>query len=159
MSCDPFFYWLDEDCHVTGGPACHVDDFFWAGSHTFMTVIPHLKSAFQVGREKHDSFHYVGTEYVTASGVTLMHQHNYIQNLQPVHMDASRAVPRQAPLTEREVDDLRSKIGQLLWVARQSRCDIMFDTCVLVVIHVFDTCVSYMCPCSQHKTCYCADLT
>ena len=130
---DPaIFYWLDNDCNVTGVLACHVDDFIWGGSHSFTTtVIPHLQAAFQVGREEHDSFRYVGMEYVTANGITCMHQDNYIQNLQPIHMDTSRAMSRDAPLTESEIDDLRSKIGQLLWVARQSRPDIMFDTCVL----------------------------
>ena len=46
------FYWLDESCHVMGVLACHVDDFTWGGSETVsMTVISHLKAAFQVGCE------------------------------------------------------------------------------------------------------------
>jgi hypothetical protein len=41
------FYWLDQDCNVTGVLACHVDDFIWGGSQTFAsTVIPHLKAVF-----------------------------------------------------------------------------------------------------------------
>lgn len=54
------FYWLDEQCKVTGVLACHVDDFLWAGSQNFSTnVIPILKSALNVGREEHEHFCYL----------------------------------------------------------------------------------------------------
>lgn len=57
------FYWLDDLYKVTGVLACHVDDFMWGGSDMFSTVvIPKLKAAFQVGREEHNSFSYVGIE-------------------------------------------------------------------------------------------------
>jgi len=126
------FYWLDEDCSVTGVLACHVDDFIWGGSHGFATTtIPHLKTVFQVGREEQDNFRYVGMELSTVDGEVLVQQEIYIKNLQPILIDPSRALQRDALLTECETDNLRSKIGQLLWVARQSRPDIMFDTCVL----------------------------
>lgn len=126
------FYWLDQDCNVTGVLACHVDDFIWGGSQTFATtVIPHLKSVFQVGREEHDNFCYVGIEFITVDGTILMQQESYIKNLQPIHMDSSRAVQRNSPLCGIEADQLRSKIGQILWVARQSRPDVMFDGCNL----------------------------
>ena len=126
---DPaIFYWLDEDCAVSGVLACHVDDFIWGGTQSFSsTVIPQLRSAFQVGREEHDNFCYVGIDFVTVNGKVQIHQENYIQNLQPIHISPSRAVELDSPLYEKERDELRSKIGQILWVARQSRPDVMFD--------------------------------
>lgn len=42
-------------------------------------------------------------------------------------MDPSRAVEQDSSLSEKEKAQLRSKIGQILWVARQSRPDVMFD--------------------------------
>ena len=60
-----------------------------------------------------------------------MQQDININNLQPVLMDSSRVLERDSLLTDCETDKLRSKIGQLLWVARQSRPDIMFDACIL----------------------------
>lgn len=126
------FYWQNEQSEVTGVLACHVDDFFWAGSEHFVTnVIPVLKSAFHVGREEHESFSYVGMNIATVGGVVQVHQHSYIENLQPVHLQAARAVQREAPLNEKEREQLRSKIGQVLWVAKQTRPDVMFDTCSL----------------------------
>jgi hypothetical protein len=51
------FNWLDEQGCVNGILACHVDDFIWGGSHLFATtVIPQIKTAFQVGREECDRF-------------------------------------------------------------------------------------------------------
>ena len=34
---------------------------------------------------------------------------------------------KKAPLTRKEIDLLQSKIGQILWIARQSRPDVIFD--------------------------------
>ena len=52
----------------------------------------------------------------------------YIKSLQPIPLDPTRAT---APSTEIKLDMLKSKIGQILWVARQSRPDIMCDTYIL----------------------------
>jgi len=126
------FYWQNEQSEVTGVLACHVDDFLWAGSEHFVAnVIPVLKSAFHVGREEHESFSYVGMDIATVDGIVQVHQHSYIDNLQPVLLQAAHAVQRDAPLNETEKNQLRSKIGQILWVAKQTRPDVMFDTCIL----------------------------
>uniref|UniRef100_M4AZE1 Integrase catalytic domain-containing protein n=1 Tax=Xiphophorus maculatus TaxID=8083 RepID=M4AZE1_XIPMA len=122
------FYWLDEHKNVTGVLACHVDDFIWGGSHMFSeSVIPHLRSKFSVGCEAHNSFSYVGVDLVTKGKKVQIHQETYIQHLQSIHLSPSRAAESASPLTEKETEQLRSKIGQLLWVARQSRPDVMFD--------------------------------
>ena len=58
----------------------------------------------------------------------------YITNLQPIHVDPTRATQQEAPLTDNEyiIYMIMSKIGQILWVARQSRPDIMCDISILV---------------------------
>ena len=66
-------------------------------------------------------------------GVELQHDIN-INNLQPVLMDSLRALEHDSPLIDCKTDKLSSKIGQLLWVARQNRPDFMFDTCILASI-------------------------
>lgn len=122
------FFWTDQDCKVTGVLACHVDGFIWGGTQSFsQTVIPHLRSAFQVGREEDHNFCYVGIDFVSADKIVQMHQENYIQHMQPIPVNPSRAAEFDSSLTEEEKNQLRSKIGQILWVARQSRPDVMFD--------------------------------
>lgn len=124
------FYWLDEYCKVKGVLACHVDDFLWAGTQQFENnVISQLKSVFYVGREQHENLCYVEKDIVTVNGVIEMHQHSYIENLQP-----ARAIERDSPLCETEKEQVRSKIGQILWVAKQTRPDVMFDACILASI-------------------------
>lgn len=69
----------------------------------------------------------MGVDFVTLGKKVQIHQEAYIQHLQPIHLTPSRAAESASPLTEDEREQLRSKIGQLLWVARQSRPDVMFD--------------------------------
>lgn len=85
------------------------------GTQSFSTtVIPHLRSVFQVGREEHDHFCYVGIDFVTVDRKVQIHQGSYIQHMQHIHMDPSRAVEQDSPLCEEETDQLRSKICQIL---------------------------------------------
>lgn len=106
------FYWLDEQFKVTGVLACHVDDFLWAGSQNVSTkVIPLLKAAFHVGREEHDNFCYVGMDFQTVGCEVQVHQHSYIDNLQPLPMQPARAIQRDAPLNDNEKEQLKSKIS------------------------------------------------
>ena len=122
------FYWLNQDCTVAGVLVCHVHDFIWGGTQSFSsTVIPQLTSAFQVRREEHGNFCYVGMDFGPGNKGVQIHQDNYIQHLRPIHMDHSRAVEQDTPLSEKENDQLRSRIGQILWVARQSRPYVTFD--------------------------------
>ena len=67
------FYWLDQDCNVTGVLACHVDDFIWGGSQAFATtVISHLKAVFQVSHEEHDKLYANITRMITVDGKILI---------------------------------------------------------------------------------------
>ena len=46
----------------------------------------------------------------------------------------ARGIQRDSLLCETETEQLRSKIGQILWVAKQTRPDVMFDACILASI-------------------------
>lgn len=103
------FCWLDDSCHVMGVLACHVDDFVWGGSETFsMTVISHLKAAFQVGLEEDKGFSYTGIEALSVEDEIQEQQWMYIKNLQTIHVDPTRATQQDAPLTDTEYDMLKS---------------------------------------------------
>lgn len=60
-----------------------------------------------------------------------IHQNDYADRLTPIQLSRERAMERNSQLTTSEVDLLRSKVGQLLWIAHQSRPDILFDACNL----------------------------
>jgi len=44
-----------------------------------------------------------------------------------IPFDKNRMIEKEAPLMPKEQEALQSKIGQILWVARQSRPDIIFE--------------------------------
>ncbi len=112
--------------------ASHVDDFIWGGTDAFSTtIIPQLKAAFQVGQKEHDRFSYIGIEVHSLEDEMHIQQGTYINNLQPIPVDSTRATQHEASLTDVEMGMLKSKIGQILWVARQSIPDIMCDISIL----------------------------
>jgi hypothetical protein len=124
------FYWMNDD-KVQGVLACHVDDFIWGGSSDFeKTVICIIRSTFCVGREhgkECETFSYVGIEMsVIEKGIHLQ-QKDYIENLCPIPLDKCRMLDRQSALTDKELNAYRSKVGQIVWIARQTRPDILFD--------------------------------
>ncbi len=102
------FFWLDEQCKVIEVLACHVD-FLWASSLNFSKdLIPILQSALHVGREEHEHFCYVGMDFVSINGVVHVHQHSYIEKLQPIRLQAVCAVQRDAFLMRLK----KSSLGQ-----------------------------------------------
>ena len=60
-----------------------------------------------------------------------LRQQHYVNGLSAIEIDKSKGLDKDAMLDEQEKEVLRTKIGQILWVARQSRPDIMFDVCHL----------------------------
>ena len=129
---DPAVFFWSEDS-LKGVLACHVDDFLWAGDLEFeKDIIPRIREAFEVGKEENVAFNYTGLEikHCGEEGITLQQQ-KYAQSLEVIDISKSRTLQKDASLDQRESDQLRSKIGQLLWLGRQSRPDIMYDTCML----------------------------
>lgn len=70
-------------------------------------------------------------EVLSVGNEIQVQQWMYIKDLQPIPVDPIRATQREAPLTNIEYDMLKSKIGQILCVARQSRPDIMCELSIL----------------------------
>ena len=125
------FVWVVNG-QVIGLLASHVDDFIWAGDSTFEEkVIEQIRKKFLIGNEENGHFSYVGIDIYEKNNRIDFEQHKYIDNLQSISLEKSRQKERNMPLNEKETDNLRSKIGQLLWVARQSRPDVLYDVCSL----------------------------
>jgi len=125
------FYWCDNGS-VQGILACHVDDFIWAGTHDFANnVMAEIRNTFHVGKEDTKAFKYVGLEISQVGENITLEQQDYAKGLSAIDVDKHRSLQKDMPLDEREKEQLRSKIGQGLWIARQSRPDIMFDVCQL----------------------------
>ena len=124
------FYWLNNN-EVCGVLACHVDDFLWAGDKCYEeSVIQKIRENLLVGQEHTEddgAFAYVGIEIKNVQGSIHLSQKEYINSMKTISLDGKRAMEKESPLTFQEKDELQSKIGQILWVARQSRPDVIFD--------------------------------
>ncbi|CAB4000762.1 Hypothetical predicted protein [Paramuricea clavata] len=124
------FYWLDENGNVYGILACHVDDCIWGGGGKpeFENVISRIRSILSAGKESNKAFKYCGIDLEYGEdGVIYLDQIDYTDLLKPVDITASRALEKDSELTECEKHSVRSKVGQLLWLAHQSRPDLLFD--------------------------------
>lgn len=80
-------------CVLTGIFDFHIDDFLWYCSKTFPSlVMPHMKTAFQVEGEEHNSFSYVRMTISSGNGEIHVHQSTYKKSIQPIVIDPARAV-------------------------------------------------------------------
>ncbi|CAG2255347.1 unnamed protein product [Mytilus edulis] len=119
------FFWKNNKGSVEGVLTCHVDDFLWGGSKEFEEkVINSIRSTFCVGKEEleeNGSFPYVGIELSKHENDLHLRQNTYQNSLKFIPIEKSRMGVKE----EREL--LQSKIEQILWIARQSRPDVIFD--------------------------------
>ena len=126
------FYWRDPTtAKMIGVLACHVDDFIWGGTQAFEQTIEQIRSTFKVGKEEDTIFQYCGINLNQVQNSIYLNQNRYAENITRIHIDQERAREKENDLTNDEMTLLRSKIGQLLWLAHQSRPDILFDVTVL----------------------------
>ena len=128
---EALFYFLHND-ELCGLICLHVDDFFHCGTKQFNNrVIGGVKSDFEISKEAERSFSYVGLEVSQKSDGLYLSQYSYIEKLEAIKLDT--VVDKQAALSDIMKKQLRSLIGQLAWVANQTRPDVAFEVCQLSV--------------------------
>lgn len=124
------FIWHKNDC-LQGLIAVHVDDFLWAGNDDFYELtIQKLNDTFTIGKEESKSFKYLGINVTHNSTGIEFTQTDYIDAPTPIAIEMK---DKNDPLTNYEKEQLRSKIGQLLWISSQTRPDISFDVSNLAI--------------------------
>ena len=100
------------------------------GDYFTQTVIPDIRSSFLIGKEENE-FHFLGLDIAQKDDIIFLDQQSYVNNLRQIEIDKTRRSQRHANLNESELEIFQSKLGQLLWVARQTCPDILFDVCHL----------------------------
>ena len=122
------FFWHDDQGHPLGILACHVDDFLWGGTTEFEnSIIKKTREEFVIGREESGMFKFVGIEVVKVGKSIFMTQDQYASEVNIMNIEKERSLDKEEPVTEKERSEMRSKVGQILWVARQTRPDVIFD--------------------------------
>ena len=125
------FYWRNSE-NLNGIICVHVDDFLWTGSKWFeQNIISKLRDVFHVGKEACESFRYLGLNLIQENETIVLSQTDYAKSMKTVPILKERM--KSSLLMSEEQTILRSKIGQLLWLTKQTRHDIAFDVAMLSV--------------------------
>ena len=124
-----FFYFVGNK--LEGIMCIYVDDFLWAGTERFENRVIHpIKAQFKVGSTASGGFKYVGiTIGKNRDGSLTVDQLDYAKTLIAAPVSATRN--RSGLLTPEEKKQYRAMVGQLSWIATQTRPDISFDVCEL----------------------------
>ena len=131
-SVDPAVFYYLFDAKIEGIICIHVDDIFWAGTSRFSEhVIKSIHVEFRVGSESAGTFKYIGLEIEGRVSSIVLSQHDYVNNLKEVSLSAERKMCRSSSLGTRELEEYRGVVGQLIWLANQTRPEIAFDVCEL----------------------------
>ncbi|VDI54554.1 Hypothetical predicted protein [Mytilus galloprovincialis] len=113
---DPAIFYWHKNNNLEGLFLMHVDDFLWAGSEHFKKqVICQLRDKFDCGKELDSSFRYIGLNIQHEGNDIFLQQHDYTDELKQV----DRADIKNGIYPE--------IVGQLHWIATQSRPDLCFD--------------------------------
>lgn len=131
-SLDQALFFLFSNGVLSGIICIHVDDFCWAGTDYFKSsVVELLKKCFLIGDTNCGSFKYLGVHLSTDDdGCIGVDQSDYIRLLEEINLDGKHR-QRADELTDAEKNDYRALVGQLNWVATQTRPDASFDVCEL----------------------------
>ena len=128
---EAFFYYRDQG-GLKGLIVIHVDDFLYCGSINFhKDVIDGLVKVFKIRVQSYGNFKYLGLNVTQTSRCIQVDQDLYVQGLELISVSDERLQEKDSLLTKEERMEVKSKCGQLLWVAGNTRPDISFETSAL----------------------------
>ena len=124
---EAIFYWRTSK-GFEGLICCHVDDFLWGGSDKFKEeVIEKTKQTFEISKEDQGDLKYIGLDLKQNIDQISVSQKKYIDSLEEIETNSQRR--NEEELNSKEKRMLRGTIGQLNWIAFQTRPDMAFDAC------------------------------
>ena len=124
---EAIFFWRTES-GLEGLICCHVDDFLWGGTMKFKEeVIDKTKQTFVISKEDQSDLKYIGLELKQSMDKITVSQKKYIESLDEIRLE--RKLGNEEELNKKEKRMLRGAVGQLNWIAFQTRPDMAFDAC------------------------------
>ena len=130
---DKRFYIRTQNSILQGIILVHVDNFVWAGSKSFTSnVINSIKSTFKVSKENNAAFEYIGINLKITPDVIYVHQQTYPNFLVPINIsEKCKKNKNIKSLSQNEMQDLRSNIGLISWLASISQPDLSFEKLIV----------------------------
>ena len=114
------YFWHNGNLH--GLLSSHVEDFRWSGDEQFeKSVIQKLLSVFDVRSVETAPFKYLGFDVYDNDDAIILDQSAYVREIKEIDISSKEICFEKARRS------FRSLLGQLQWVATQTRPDICFD--------------------------------
>ena len=119
-------YLLHRQGKLVGIGGTHVDDWVSTGrGPVYEAALKKLQASVTWGKWHTDSFTHCGRDVSRDSqGAVVVGQIKFAANLTPIQMTTNR---HKVPPTDDELEQARSALGGLSWLAKQSRPDLSFD--------------------------------
>ena len=125
------YFWYNNG-RLEGILCIYVDDFLWAGVPEFQTnIIDKLGHKFLIGSSGSGTFTFLGLKIRSLPDGISLDQKEYINTIAPITLNKTRSMQKHSQLTKAERALFRTLVGQLNWIATNTRPDIAFDTCEL----------------------------
>ena len=136
---DPCLFYLDTvpdeqgNIKVEGVIALATDDLFHGGSHRHVQQMEKLRSRYKLGKYTWRSGRFVGKDIsLQEDGSMLISQQFYVEaKVQPIPLTRGRKRRKYSVCTPMEIEQLRTLVGVLAWVAKETRCDLAGKTAIL----------------------------
>ena len=123
-------FFLVQSGQLIGVMITHVDDLFSTGEgSSYEATLTEMETELRL-KIKRSEFRFCGKNVVQRGGNVEIDQYDAIEGIDYMVLEASRRKQPNAPLNELEKSQLRALIGQMGWVTRQSRPDLMVNVSV-----------------------------
>ena len=122
---DPCMYLLEHKGITQGVIGVHVDDGLCCGTPYFQEKLKQLEQKFPFGSRKEMDFTFTGLHISQkADGTITVDQSQYVNEIEPVHLEKGRRFQGDDAVTEQERQGLRAVIGSLQYAAINTRPDL-----------------------------------
>ena len=123
---DPCLFFLTEGEKLTGIISLATDDMIHGGGEQHWANMNSLNTRYKMGKFSKGSGRFTGKEIVkNENGSIRIHQGPYIQEkVHEIQLDRERRRRRYSRCTPAEVSSLRTLVGALAWVGKETRPDI-----------------------------------
>ena len=135
---DPCLFYLDtipdEKGHVKveGVIALATDDLFHGGGLRHLQQMEKLRNRYKLGKYTWKTGRFVGKDIkMEEDGALLISQEFYVESrVQKIPITRERKRRKYSLCTPVEVEQLRTLVGVLAWVAKETRCDLAGKTAI-----------------------------
>ena len=130
---EAMFFWHHNN-KLQGIMSSHIDDFCWGGTPEFRKqVINKITKVFKISSVFQDNFVYLGLQLNQEEDCVRISEEIYTGGLEELDVTDKKDKGRKLSVPEKE--SFRKTVGQLCWLANQTRPDVAFEACEMSIAY------------------------